>query len=185
MTVSTLTSFIPNSSSAMRRSAGFTLIEILVVLFIVSIMTGVVIARMPSFSRTGDLTTEEQRLKQLLEMASQDALLQANEFGFKPARDGYQFYIYDDAEQRWHEMTESPYQARKLDDGIELEAKIEDNDLKLGGDDAHNPPPILILSSGETTPFDLTLSMPDKGVSRTLEADGFGDFNWQDDAQQK
>lgn len=169
----------------MKHTAGFTLIEILVVLVIVSIMTGVVVARIPSFSSTGDLTTAADRLKLLLDMASTDALLEAREFGFKPGHKGYEFYLYDEVAQKWVKQEDPPYEARELPDGVQLDVKVEDNDLKLGGDDAKKMPPIMILSSGETTPFELTLSMPGKGVSRTLESDGFGDFNWQDDAQQK
>ncbi|HKI74686.1 MAG TPA: type II secretion system minor pseudopilin GspH [Pseudomonadales bacterium] len=166
----------------MKRRAGFTLIEILVVLFIVSIMTGIVVARLPRFSKTGDLDTEARRLQQLLGMAKQDALLEANEYGFKPEHTGYRFYIYDDAAQKWTPLADRPFQPRQLEDGIQLDAQVEDTDLKLG--DSKNDkavPPILLLSSGETTPFQLTLSLPAEHLSRTLVADGYGAFEWQDE----
>lgn len=172
----------------MKRYAGFTLIEILVVLFIVSIMSGIVVAHLPRFSRTADLDTEARRLSQLLDMVKQDALLEAVEYGFKPAHGGYSFYVYDDTSQTWNEVTDRPFQERQLADGVELDAKVEATDLKLGddanakGDDTAKPPPILILSSGETTPFELTLSMPNEHLSRTLVADGYGKIEWQDDA---
>ena len=51
------------------RTTGFTLIEILVVLLIVSIMSGLVIANMPSMTRTADFETEVKRLQLVLELA--------------------------------------------------------------------------------------------------------------------
>ena len=167
-----------------KRQAGFTLIEILVVMVIVSIMTGIVVANLPRFSRTGDLDTEARRLNQLLDMAKQDALLESREYGFKPGHAGYRFYIYDDAANKWTELKDRPFQARTLGDGIQLDATVENTDLKLGDGSEDKAPSILLLSSGETTPFHLTISMPSEGVSRTLVANGYGDFKWQDDADQ-
>lgn len=169
----------------MKGHAGFTLIEILVVLFIVSIMAGIVVAHLPRMSRTGDLDTEARRLQALLGMAKQDALLEANEYGFKPEPTGYGFYVYDDAAQQWNALTQPPFQERKLEEGLVMDATVEDNPLKMGDDKDKSAPPILLLSSGETTPFQLTLSMPDAGKSRTLVADGYGDFEWQDDSAGK
>jgi len=171
--------------TAVNRRAGFTLIEILVVLFIVSILSGIVIARLPRFVQTGDFDTEARRVKQLLDMAREEALLQANEFGFKPSTAGYRFFVYDEIEQKWSELDDRPFQPRQLDEGVELEVTIEDNELALGDGDDETAPPILLLSSGETTPFELTIAMPAEGVSRTLVADGFSELRWQDEAEKR
>lgn len=169
----------------MQRRAGFTLIEILVVLFIVSIMAGIIVAHLPRMTSTGELDTSARRLVQLLGMAKQEALLEADEYGFKPEHNGYRFYVYDDAAQKWTPLTERPFQERRLPEGLELTATIEDNRLTLADDKDKSVPPILLLSSGETTPFDLTLSMPSRGASRTLVADGYGAFEWRDDSTTK
>lgn len=169
----------------MKRDAGFTLIEILVVLFIVSIMSGIVVAHLPRMSRTGDLDTEARRLQQLLGMAKQDALLEADEYGFKPEHTGYEFFVYNDEAQKWKPLTKRPFQQRQLEDDLVLDATVEDSPLKLENNNGKSAPPILLLSSGETTPFHLTISMPSTGKSRTLVADGYGEFQWQDNAAAK
>jgi type II secretion system protein H len=75
---------------------GFTLIEILVVVLIVSIMSGIAVTQLPGFVQTGDFDLESRRLKTLLDMAREEALVQATEFGFKPDEEGYAFYKYQE-----------------------------------------------------------------------------------------
>ena len=169
----------------MKQIAGFTLIEILVVLFIVSIMSGIVVANLPRMTRTGDLDTEARRLDALLSMARQDAILEASEYGFMPDRNEYQFYVYDDMAQQWKLLTESPFETRHLPSELALTATVEKSPLKLAGKDKSKTPPILLLSSGETTPFNLTLSMPSADRSKTLVANGYGKLEWQNDAADK
>lgn len=172
-----------------QRSAGFTLIEILVVLVIVSIMTGVVVANMPSFARDSDFITESSRLKTLLEMARDEALVQSVELGFKPGKDEYEFFVYNDSTQKWDVYGNRPFQARQLPANISLRVYLKTSDFfPKGAVDDESPseaPPILLTSSGEMTPFELRISMND--LSRTLVSDGFSNIEWQDelDAQQE
>ncbi|MEX0941848.1 MAG: type II secretion system minor pseudopilin GspH [Pseudomonadales bacterium] len=165
-----------------RRAQGFTLIEILVVVFIVTILAGVTVMNLPQFARTGNLDTEARRIKVLLEMAREEALLQATELGFKPDKDGYLFFVYDEAAGRWSGMTERPFQPRQLDEAVTLALRVEDNEFVLG-DEGRDMPPILLLSSGETTPFELTIGMRSGESSKTLVSDGIGELVWKADVE--
>jgi type II secretion system protein H len=83
-----------SARNALRSGAeGFTLLEILIVLFIVAVMSGVVVANLPSFARAGDFDTEARRLKTLLDLARLEAQVQTAEFGFKPSHDSYEFLV--------------------------------------------------------------------------------------------
>ena len=62
----------------MIGKAGFTLIEILVVLFIVSLLTGLVVANLPGFVTTADFEEETQRLKFALEQGLEKAQIEEN-----------------------------------------------------------------------------------------------------------
>ncbi|MBQ60638.1 MAG: type II secretion system protein GspH [Gammaproteobacteria bacterium] len=158
-------------------SQGFTLIEILVVLFIVSIMTGIAVVNMPAFLQTGDFDSETDRLKVVVEMLRDEAMVQASEYGFRPDRNSYQFYIYNDLQQSWELLAEKPFKGRRLPTEFEIEVKIEGHELQFGEEEA---PPILILSSGEITPFELQIeSRLDADQLRTLESDGYGSLVWQ------
>ena len=162
-------------SNTMR---GFTLIEILVVLFIVSIMTGIAVVNLPRFTQSGNFDTEADRLKVVLEMLRDDALVQANEYGFKPERNGYQFYIYNDLQQNWLLLEERPFIERELQGEVKLSLTVEGDELKLG--EEGEAPPVLILSSGEITPFELEIqSEIDHALVRLLESNGYGVSSWQ------
>ena len=160
----------------MCLSRGFTLIEILVVLFIISIMTGIAVVNMPSFLQTGDFDTETDRLKVVLEMLREEALVQANEYGFRPERNRYQFYMYNDLQQSWEQLQEKPFKEHGLPPDFQIEVHVEGHELQFGEDEA---PPILILSSGEITPFELQFeSRLEADQQRTLESDGYGALAW-------
>lgn len=157
---------------------GFTLVEILVVLFIVSIMSGLVVANLPSFTRTQDFDTEARRLEVLLDMAREHAVVQAVEMGFKVEDEGYSFYFYNEIEQAWEQMQESPFSIRTLPESIVLSIEIQGEEFKLASDDDDSKgPKLLLLSSGETTPFELEIfQAPD--LSRVLGTDGYSDIEW-------
>ncbi len=170
----------------MRSPRGFTLIEILVVLLIVSIMSGVVVVNLPNFADSSDFNEEVKRVNVLLELARDEALMQSSELGFQLDRDrsgqftGYSFYIYDDLNQTWNGFDRAPFKSRTLDDGIRLQLLIEgENQFRLD-DEEEDLPPVMLLSSGETTPFDLIIYRePDLSV--TLRSDGYSAIQQVDD----
>ena len=161
---------------ARRIFKGFTLIEILVVLLIVTILAGVTIARLPTFSRNADFETETRRLQLLFNMARQESILDSTEFGFRLTDDGYKFLKFDDGSQSWKDA-ESPFQVRLLPDELRLVIEADSKGFSFLGE---NLPPILILSSGENTPFRLILQSKLQRASRTLMSEGYGEFVWDE-----
>jgi general secretion pathway protein H len=159
---------------------GFSLIEVMVVLFIVSIMSGIGIANLPRFAQTGDFDLESRRLKVLLEMAREESVMQALEFGFTPSRTGYAFSVFNEVEQKWAKYELAPFASRQLPESMKLELDVEDTDFSLSTESEAKVPPVLLLSSGETTPFTLTISQG-QGLRKSLESDGYSDIDWLDD----
>ncbi len=162
-----------------RNQTGFTLIEILLVLLIVTIMSGLVVINLPSFASDGDIDDESDRMRAVIEMARDEALVTAEEFGMRPSRTGYEFFIYDEINQSWTLVDEAPFKQRALPQGFTLTLRVEGDELQLGNEGA---PPLLILSSGEMTAFELSISSGQTpAVIRTLRADGYGGLDWQSD----
>ena len=165
----------------LRRIKGFTLIEILVVVLIVSIMSGIAIANLPGLNRTADFDTESRRLMVLLDLARQEAIVQTSELGFKPGISDYAFFIYDEGVQKWLRYERSPFRQRFLPENIKLELEVEEHSLTLSTDREDPVPPVLLLSSGETTPFTLTIFFEDSAgrtMQKSLTCDGYSDIEW-------
>jgi len=150
-------------------------------------MSGVAIANLPGIAQTRDFDTESRRLFTILNLAREESIVQAAEFGFKPTDDTYGFYVYDESQQKWMPYTQLPFQERNLPEGISLELSVEGKALALSTDDEEKDiPPILLLSSGEITPFTLTIfNVDDDGsdhmLEKSLSSDGYSDLEWLDD----
>lgn len=169
----------PNSSNCHQgfTHRGFTLIEILVVLFIVTILAGLIVTRIPAFGSNAAFDLEARRLHMLLKMARNDAELDSTEYGFRPTDNGYEFLFFDDGKQDWVRAP-SPFHPRGLDEDITLTIRADNDEAAALGESL---PPVLILSSGEVTPFRMTLSSRKFADSRVLVTDGYDEIRWQEE----
>ncbi len=162
-----------------RPGSAFTLLEVLVVLLIVSLMTGVAVINLPSFVLTDEFEQESERLRAIFGMIRDEAVMQSSEYGFRigvtDAGDAYTygFYVYDMRQQIWEKLLEPPYRERTVQRDVSLELFVEEG-LELTAED---PPGVRILSSGELTPFTLLIEHVN-GESRELTTDGYGDVDW-------
>ena len=155
---------------------GFTLVEILVVLVIIGVVIAVALL---SFGILGDnrsLDREARRMSALIEMATDEAMIQGRDYGLEILQSGYRFVEYDPLINQWHEVLgDDLMRARTLEEGSEFELFIEDHKVlleteaeSLDADDEDSDerkrdltddylPHVLILSSGDVTPFELVM----------------------------
>ena len=151
-----------------RRTRGFTLIEILVVVVIIAIVTVGAILSFSVLGQDSQLDTERDRLVDLLNYARDQASLQTRELGLYCTLDGYRFLEFDPLTNLWEDVTEDDaLRARQLPDGLHINLAVESHDvvLKTGADaqkaresDAQNyKPHVMIFSNGDLTSFVLTL----------------------------
>lgn len=172
-----------------NQASGFTLVEILVVLIIVSVMSGIVVTSLPSSFQNSDFDEESLRLKTVIELIREESLTRASEYGLKTDKDNYSFFVYNEIEQNWTQLNTKPYAEHKLGYGILLKTSIEDNELILTDEEDEessvpNAPRILLLSSGEMTPFEITIALG-RDKTRTLVSDGYSELVWQDELDEK
>ncbi|MDA7753740.1 type II secretion system minor pseudopilin GspH [Pseudomonadales bacterium] len=177
------------SPSRFNQAPGFTLVEILVVLIIVSVMSGIVVTSLPSSFQNSDFDEESLRLKTVIELIREESLTRASEYGLKTDKDNYSFFVYNEIEQNWTQLNTKPYAEHKLGYGILLKTSIEDNELILTDEEDEessvpNAPRILLLSSGEMTPFEITIALG-RDKTRTLVSDGYSELAWQDELDEK
>ena len=159
----------------MLKTNGFTLVEILIVMLIVSIMMGVVVTSIPSSMDSADQETEAQRIRTVLQMASDEAVISGFEIGFNAVSSRYNFYQFDDDTLKWQPLDDRPFEEHILPAGLSLDLEVEGSEMELG--DALTAPPVLILSSGEVTPFSLSVTMDDSETpGLVVSTDGFSEF---------
>ncbi len=138
----------------MPRQAGFTLIEILVVVFIIGVILGFATLNLSGRALDDKAQEEARRLVALLELARDDAGFTGFELGWRQTEEGYQFLALSD--QGWTAYGEgTPLRERTLPEPLRLVVKVDD--LPINTDDSQALPQLMLLSSGEMTPFSIEL----------------------------
>lgn len=151
-----------------RTPRGFTLLEILVVILIIGVMMSLVTLAVHDDSEQR-LRTEAERLAALLQLASQEAVLQSREIAVVFEEDGYRFLVPDAGE--WVETGDNVYRPRSLPDDMVFDIAIEGERLEFDDSQRKREPRIYLLSGGEMTPFELTVRYRDRDYEYRLEGD--------------
>lgn len=163
-----------------RLHAGFTLVEVLVTLFVVAMIAGIVVISLGGDDRQEVVDREALRLARLLELAREEAILGGEEWGFALTPESYRFLRLDEDANRWREVREQPFAAHELPEALSLRLSLADRG-RIDGRETRAltrnrggaRPALLLLSSGEMTPFSLLVLSDAAPVSRRLASDGF------------
>lgn len=166
----------------MRRARGFTLIELLVVLVILGALTGMaVLSSGMAASPARQLNDEAERLSGLLRVLLDEAVLDNREYGVRFERQSYQVLRYEPRQALWTPQPDASVYT--LPQWIEVTIELDKRAVALpaasdkGADAAAMPvPQLLVLSSGELTPFRLRMAGRERGgPALSLSSDGFSD----------
>ncbi len=174
------------------RGSGFTLIEILVVVVIMGIISAIVVLGLGNLGDDRDLRTEARRMSTLIEMASDEATLQGRDFGLELMQGGYRFVEFDPLSEQWSEVIgDDLMRPRRLAEGTEFDLVLEDKRVLLKLDAAETQksddddnrdlsddylPHVLVLSSGDITPFVLEIYRNSDRASIQLSATPAGEL---------
>jgi general secretion pathway protein H len=159
------------------RAAGFTLIEILVVVVIVGVLAAGLMLSVTLTGRDHELEKESDRLLALFTYAREQAELQTREYGVLFQDDGYEFLAYDGRRGLWRSVFEDDVlTARKLPDGLGFTLSVESRPvvLKRPKDSTDKTPQVMIFSNGDLTTFAAVLQRDGGTRSVTLTQDDKG-----------
>ena len=138
------------------KNRGFTLIEMLVVVLVISII--ITFASL-SVGQHGDRTVEEEakRIYYLLGLASEEAVLQGSSMAMLIRKSGYEFAKIEG--DKLVPIKDSVFRKRDFPDELRLELEYQGEPASF--EDDKNPPRVYVFSSGEMTEFTLKLKFFD------------------------
>ncbi len=160
-------------NSRKRSQSGFTLLEVMVVVVLVGIIVTFATLSLDSGGLEREMQEEARRMQQLIRVAREEAILQTVELALLLEEDAYSFEVLQ--ERKWAPVAgDKLLRRRPLHDGLTMEVSLEDLEFKLGEDKDDDSVRVLMLSSGEVTPFEVTLRADTLDVVYLVRSDGLG-----------
>lgn len=180
-------------------SRAFTLIELLVVLVIIAVISAVALLSIGIIGDDRNLQTEARRLSSLIELANDEAAILGRDYGLEITESGYRFVEYDPLLNQWYEIIgDELLRPRRIEEGMEFELFIENRRILLDTDVAETErdeedtdltddyiPHILIMSSGDVSPFELRILRPADRANVTLTMSLTGELELQGNDQEQ
>ena len=134
------------------RYAGFTLLEILVVVLIIGVVTAGMLLSMSFAGKDTDLETESKRLLSLMNYAREQAELQTRDFGILFDENGYEFVVYDVRTGAWRTVPEDDaLRQRDLPSGLDFKLVVDARQIVLSSTMAVPPTPPSDSTSDSTS----------------------------------
>ncbi|GAD28752.1 type II secretion system minor pseudopilin GspH [Photobacterium leiognathi] len=177
----------------MKRSAGFTLIEIMLVLVLLATSAVAVISTLPDNKRD-EMKEQAVRFHHLAQLLGEDAMLNGVDYGIRV--EPHQYHFVQLTQDGWQPLEEAKfYTDVKLDKGVTAKIEIggawkdkdrlfksdalfKDEDLFTKSDEEKKKikPQIVVMASGEYTPFTLSFEVDGENQFWRVSADEVGNL---------
>ena len=107
-----------------RNARGFTLLEIMAVIVIIGIVLTFMTLSTGGDNRAEQMQREAQRLLELLELASDEAVMRSEQLALRVGENDYEFMILEG--NQWLPLSDDrPLRPRQLPKGIELRLELD------------------------------------------------------------
>jgi prepilin-type N-terminal cleavage/methylation domain-containing protein len=142
------------NNARLRCHRAFTLWEMLIVVIIISVSTSVILLSTSLGRDSNDLKVLGSDMSKLIQLLYQEAIFENRNFAISLKHDGYQVLEYDG--QSWIDSDQTMFRRIKLNEVQSSTLVVEELAVK-SVDQEELIPHILILASGEMTPFEWTI----------------------------
>ena len=163
------------------RSKGFTLVEILIVLLIITVVISLTVLTVNSTGRDSQLDEESRRIEGLVGLLHERALLEGRDFGLRIEPAAYEFVVYDARRDRWLMLDqEREFRHRELPKGVTFQLQLDSQTVVIKAIDRNlssGEPPrpqVAIAASGDGTPFRLILLREATQAKAVVDGDALG-----------
>ena len=167
----------------LRHHHGFTLIELMVVLVVVGLLVSLVGMNIGGGGERRELTEVTRTLYLRMQAAADEAVLTSREIGIRfDENNRYRFLVFDRDEAEWVREPPGGLPGGTLPQwaAFRIETEAESGGgTGLGDSDAERLPSIVFFSSGEMTPFELSVWWrDDQEAVHLIQSDGVNGPNW-------
>jgi len=166
-------------TSARNCNAGFSLLELLVVIVIIGIAVSFVTLAFGD-NQAERMSHKSQQLVALIQLAKEQAIFNSQELGLLFTKDSYSFYKMSSAVNKekeeitvWQSIEDDKILTKRtLPDGLEYELYLEGIRVTFAASKLKDVTPhVFILSDGSVSPFELKLTDKSDHMYKTVMAE--------------
>lgn len=131
------------------KTRGFTLIEILIVLLIISIVASVASLSI-HFNRKKQMEMLATQIAHVIQLAQNDSLLRSQVLGIALTNHSLKFFNYDEKNQKWILTPEKVFHEKIFSDGLMMTLKIQHKTIPIDAE-----PHLIISANGDFPNFEM------------------------------
>ena len=160
--------------STSKSIQGFTLLEIMVVVVIISIFSSYLVLSLQDRDKSIQFENEAKRLNHVIALAREEAILNSEILGLSFRQNCYRFMFRNNNE--WKAYNDRIFGPHEIPQGIEFQLLINNVITHLPLEESPKSPQISIWPSGEVSPFELNIKSNITQANYILIGNEFGNL---------